>query len=243
MRRRSEPLDEIRLTDDGFKLLRNGTLQYRVEWRRVTGIAAFKRDLFASDQICLAFRTANLEYPYVTEHMAGYDVLLGEISRRFPDHDPDWFRKVMAPAFDLCWTVVWGDAPQPIECPRCGYDLRGTGNLHCPECGETLPADVCPDCAGRGRFRVLSFLWWGLGGIAVGLVVFVGATLLPGLPRFLRDLLTTVGGALTLVGCVSALMNLMSMDTTCRRCGGDGRIKKDNTVDVPSDGREGIPRE
>ena len=56
--------------------------------------------------------------------MLGFNEVVNEIRRRFPDHDPDWWSKVAFPAFQTCWTVIWGDAPPVIECPECGIELE-----------------------------------------------------------------------------------------------------------------------
>ncbi len=39
-------------------------------------------------------------------------------------------------------TFVQGIEDGTLPCESCGYDLRGSGGAHCPECGATVPPDV-----------------------------------------------------------------------------------------------------
>jgi len=224
MRRGSAPLEEIRFTPDGFKVLRDGKLDFQIEWSELTGIAAFKRDLFTVDEICLAFRTRDLDYLCVSEEAAGYKHLEAEIQRRFPDHDPQWWQKVAFPPFEYRWTVVWGDAPQPIECPECGYDLRGTPDLRCPECGTKLPKDVCPDCAGRGAFLCLGWLWFGIGSVVAGFALFLIRRLLGPRSGFFAECLGTLVFLLIMFGACAILSGATHPRATCSRCNGAGRL-------------------
>ncbi len=108
--------DAIRFGDDGFSLLRKRRLQMHVLWADVTGIAAFKRDVFIGTQVCLAFRIADRPgYVLATQDMDGWCVLLEAISRRFPGCAPEWLQEVSAPPFESPWTVVWGNAREPSE--------------------------------------------------------------------------------------------------------------------------------
>ena len=68
------------------------------------------------------------------------------------------------PTMDLCWNCGHdreGVAHptvfvEPVEvnlshCVRCGYALKGNPDaLHCPECGEPVPWQECPECGVRG---------------------------------------------------------------------------------------------
>jgi hypothetical protein len=106
--------DAIRFGDDGFSLLLKHKLQSHIAWADITGIAAFKRDVFLGTQVCLAFRVArHSKYAFVTQDAAGWGVLVQALLSRFPECDSDWLRKVSEPTWESPWTVVWGKAPEP----------------------------------------------------------------------------------------------------------------------------------
>lgn len=214
-----EPGYEIRLTDTGFEYLRNDEVDFEVRWQDVSGIAAYKEDLFSVDQICLAFRSKlTLEYARVTEENAGYDELVGEIERRYPDHDADWWGKVAQPPFQFRWTVIWGDAPQPIACPKCGYDLRGLEKLRCPECGFRMPPGACPDCAGRGSWLTFGFVKAGAGCI-VGGGLLIGVGWLVPVPFLASSAIPVL-----VIGFIWTIVALFNLRAVCDRCAGTGRV-------------------
>src|SRR5215813_2517429 len=80
-----------------------------VEWDRVIRVEAFKRDLFAVDQICLAFILANHMQTEINEEMSGWNSLV----EKLPDYLPgcqkfaEWFQVVAFPAFEPNLTVVY----------------------------------------------------------------------------------------------------------------------------------------
>lgn len=53
-------------------------------------------------------------------------------------------------------SVVASDDPAPLDCPACGYDLRGFSNARCPECGSTF--DVEQLRAGAARVNEPTWL-------------------------------------------------------------------------------------
>lgn len=210
----------IRLDDDGFEVVKRGKQEFRVAWSAVSGIAAFKRDLFTIDEICLGFRdsTAN-EYWAVGEEAENYDALVHEVERRYPCA-PDWSIRVMFPAFATCWTVVWGDAPEPAECPVCSADISGSQADRCPKCGATTATRSCPECRGRGA----SYEWWwkwlaSAGGIA-------GAALIA-LPNAVSSFMVARdprawGIGLLVLAAVCAVFAIRARPLPCTRCEGTG---------------------
>jgi hypothetical protein len=212
---------EIRLLDDGFKLSRKGRIAERVAWADVRGIAAFKRDLFTTDEICLGFRMNDNEYVVVSEEDAGFEALREYVESHFENVNRDWHQAVMLPAFARCWTAVWGDAPEPHDCARCGYDLRGLSDSRCPECGLPFGPGVCPACKGLREFRSFRLLKWGapVAGGGLALVAAGRAPLMGGL----ASIIDTLGGVLLLAGLTLCVLELWEPHGKCRNCNGTGR--------------------
>jgi hypothetical protein len=103
--------------------------------------------------------------------MERFEELTHEIARRHPDHDPEWWHKVVVPAFSMCWTVVWGEAPEAAECPVCGADITGSMLETCPRCGGPLGTRPCPECRGRGAFFEWWWKWVAVGAGLIGLLL------------------------------------------------------------------------
>jgi hypothetical protein len=171
---------EIRLAPDGFEAFVGERRELRVEWSKVRGIAGFKQDIFTVDLICLGFRDSEgHDYAVVSEDFENYDALTQEIERRYPDHDPQWWGKVLQPPFSTCWTVIWGDAPEPADCPSCKADISGCVQDHCPRCGVSLATRPCPRCRGRGAFYGTWAKWLGALVVVGGVVLLALTWLFP----------------------------------------------------------------
>lgn len=167
--------EEIRLRAEGFDVVSDQQHQFGIDWRDVHGIAAYKRDLFSVDEICVGFNDGDPENArFVNESMAGYKELIKEIERRYPDHDANWWSKVAWPAFSACWTVIWGDFPERAECPACHKDISGVTADACPHCGGRLETIVCPDCRGRAGLRPPLLYAWRSATIVAVIAAIVG---------------------------------------------------------------------
>jgi hypothetical protein len=106
------PQRAIRIDDLGFEVFTDGTLSFRVPWDAVVEIAAFKRDLFSFDEVCLAYRLRGFaEFWSVGELDTGFDAVRSETQRRFAGIAPDWYGEVSVPAFEEKWTRIWGAPP------------------------------------------------------------------------------------------------------------------------------------
>ena len=104
------PEFEIRCDEDAISLLRHGTaeLEWIIRWDEITEIAAWKRDLFAIDLICLGFRWAGSEiYKEVDEHMSGWTQLMAALEQRFGLAVRSWWRDVAFPPYAEQHCVVW----------------------------------------------------------------------------------------------------------------------------------------
>lgn len=111
-RSKASDKDVVRLDADGFEVVGRGTVKRRVAWAAVVEIAAFKRDLFTFDEICLGFRSEGSDhFQAAGEQDMDFDLLRKEVVRRFPGVPPDWFYDVMIPAFEEKWTTIWQKNP------------------------------------------------------------------------------------------------------------------------------------
>lgn len=79
----------------------------RIAWSELSGVIAFKEDLWARDSIRLGFRTFRGDLASVGEDEEGYQPLLAELSRHLPGFRNDWFHEVAFPAFERCETILW----------------------------------------------------------------------------------------------------------------------------------------
>ncbi|HVJ69341.1 MAG TPA: hypothetical protein VM510_15250 [Caulifigura sp.] len=79
-----------------------------VPWSSVRAIAAYKHDLWAYDEICLAFKVSEDSWIEVSEEEPGFRSLVEEMERRFPDMPGYWFHEVMHPAFSTNYRLLWG---------------------------------------------------------------------------------------------------------------------------------------
>jgi hypothetical protein len=83
-----------------------------LRWDEVDEVHAYKRDLFTTDLICLAFKKSGKEEFYeVHEEMAGYHDLLETLSRHLPEFTTEWFFSVAFPAFDTNHRLIWKRSP------------------------------------------------------------------------------------------------------------------------------------
>jgi hypothetical protein len=79
-----------------------------LRWAEVEEVHAYKRDLFTTDLICLAFKKLGKEEYYeIHEEMAGYHDLLDTLPRHLPKFTMEWFVSVAVPAFEANHRVIW----------------------------------------------------------------------------------------------------------------------------------------
>ena len=99
---------EIVVTPDGFSTRLSGRELFCVLWSDVREIRAYKRDLLATDLICLGFRDSEDDrYREVHEEMTGFDLLRARLAEAFPTIPTRWFEDAAHPAFATNLAVLF----------------------------------------------------------------------------------------------------------------------------------------
>lgn len=110
-------LERLVLTDDGFvkfgrrDRVKTGPseVQWVIRWDDIVEIAAWKRDLFAIDEIHWGFRRGGeTTYLEIDEHMVDYEIVSQVASQHFGISLESWFSVVAFPAFATNFTTIWG---------------------------------------------------------------------------------------------------------------------------------------
>jgi hypothetical protein len=96
-------LSRDQLVDDSIR----PALVRAFRWDDVVRIVAFKRDVFAFDQICVAFDLADGTVAETDEGMSGFPDLVAGLPERFREMDRGWWSKVELPPFESRPTRVW----------------------------------------------------------------------------------------------------------------------------------------
>ena len=97
---------------DCLRIRRGKGDSLELRWSGVEEVHAYKRDLFTTDLICLAFkRSGREEYYEIHEEMAGYHDLLEVLPSRLPGFSSEWFPAVAFPAFKTNHQIVWKRSP------------------------------------------------------------------------------------------------------------------------------------
>jgi hypothetical protein len=78
-------------------------------WQQVNSITAFKRDLWAVDQICLGIDLLDGSAIQLDEEMNGWDSLVHKLPEYLPGCKSfgEWFGRVAFPAFELNLTPIF----------------------------------------------------------------------------------------------------------------------------------------
>lgn len=111
---------DLVLTDIGFEIraLKGSTEDIvSVAWDRVTEASAYKRDLWSTDQIFIAFTMDDDTFIEIHQEMRGFC----ELCERLPTALPgalafgSWYQDVAVPAFEPCLTRLFTrDTSQPL---------------------------------------------------------------------------------------------------------------------------------
>ena len=105
----------LTVRDDGFELSAGSVGRQWVPWISVTSVAAYKYDLFAVDEVVLAFETRDrpdlaIE---VSEECPGFGDLFKPLEREL-GIAPDGYHDVMHPAFATNYRVIF-ERPAPAR--------------------------------------------------------------------------------------------------------------------------------
>jgi len=83
-----------------------------LRWVEVEEVHAYKRDLFTTDLICLAFKkVGSEEYFEIHEEWEGYHDLLNLLPIRLPQFTLQWIFAVAVPAFEANHQIIWKRSP------------------------------------------------------------------------------------------------------------------------------------
>jgi hypothetical protein len=103
---------EIRCDESGFAVIAGGSVSSvgvgSLKWNEVRTVLAYKRDLYATDLICLGF-TSPVGTIEVDEEMQGWQQLVERLPSLLPGTPPlsDWRERVAKPPFASCVTKLF----------------------------------------------------------------------------------------------------------------------------------------
>jgi hypothetical protein len=88
----------------------NAELEYEhlIPWTKIEKIAAFKRDCYTVDLICIAFETSDFVHE-INEEMVSWPAFVKEIATYLPGclKAEEWYEAVMLLAFETNLTVLY----------------------------------------------------------------------------------------------------------------------------------------
>ncbi len=112
----AEPKRQIALDDTGFAILEGGAETAHIAFDDIATVAAYKVDLFTTDEIRFEIEHARDHLWYtVTEEDAGFAELDAAFARELPGYVADWYPRIVKPAFATNWIRIFHrpDATEP----------------------------------------------------------------------------------------------------------------------------------
>lgn len=102
------PSPTIEVTAAGFVALTPGAAPIAVAWEEVRRAVAYKRDLYTTDQIVLAFELDRPDLPLLelSEESPGFASLFGPMEEVL-GVSPSWYLEIMLPAFEPTPRVLY----------------------------------------------------------------------------------------------------------------------------------------
>jgi hypothetical protein len=106
-RRHPPPPPVIEADETGFAVIHEGHRTV-YPWSCVTRMAAYKQDLFTTDEIILVveIQKQQLETIQLSEEWKGFTELFGPMEREL-GVNPSWYLEIMTPAFEAKPTVLY----------------------------------------------------------------------------------------------------------------------------------------
>lgn len=116
--RRERPSLVVEVGAEGVAL-RVGDDTRSIRWEHVTRVLTYKRDLGLTDEVVLVLEYpgpdgATLRFP-VSEEWPGFADLFEVLPERFPGLSPEWYVRVMEPAFKTNFTILYERRASPAQ--------------------------------------------------------------------------------------------------------------------------------
>jgi len=107
-----DPTHEITVGKAGFEVRGLNDRNDRpipCDWKSVKSVTAYKRDMFSTDLVCMAFELSDGTYIEVDEQMRGWLELCNALPVYLPSAPPwgKWFMNITVPAFESCMTTLF----------------------------------------------------------------------------------------------------------------------------------------
>jgi hypothetical protein len=111
---------DLVLTGQGFEIraFKEHTADIvSVAWERVTEASAYKRDLWSTDQICIAITMDDETFIEIHEEMRGFCDLCERLPAVLPSALAfgSWYQEMTVPAFEPCLTRLFTRDPSPLR--------------------------------------------------------------------------------------------------------------------------------
>jgi hypothetical protein len=109
MRRKPNPgIVQVQTSNDGLEAIWEDGRIETMKWSEVDRVFTYKVDCYAYDMIWLAFERRGHEGAlHIREETKGFQNLMSALLKAFPELDPEWYVKVMQPAFAENLTVLF----------------------------------------------------------------------------------------------------------------------------------------
>ena len=78
-----------------------------LKWEQVKRIAVYKEDEFTTDLICIEYSLAEDTLVTIHEELEGYDSVVQRMHLHFEDIEKDWYSKIVQPAFERNYRVIY----------------------------------------------------------------------------------------------------------------------------------------